>query len=109
MEGPRWRGRRGQRGARPPQVRAVPERAHGTHLDALRPCLLLALHRGLAQPEAGVPAVPLQLHNLEAGLCVPQRLLVRCIVDWHNQKTECPLCRSSFTTSKPVCVYHSDF
>ncbi|CAK0746013.1 hypothetical protein CVIRNUC_001661 [Coccomyxa viridis] len=33
----------------------------------------------------------------------------RCIADWHNQKPECPLCRSAFTTSKLVCVYHSDF
>ena len=33
----------------------------------------------------------------------------RCIADWHNQKPECPLCRSAFTTSELVCVYHSDF
>lgn len=33
----------------------------------------------------------------------------QCIADWHNQKPECPLCRSPFTTSGLVCVYNSDF
>ncbi len=33
----------------------------------------------------------------------------QCIADWHNQKAECPLCRSPFTTSGLVCVYNSDF
>ena len=78
MEGARGRSRCGRGGACPQEVRAVPERPHGAHLDALRPRLLLALHRGLAQPEAGVPAVPLRLHDLKAGLRVPQRLLAPC-------------------------------
>ena len=78
MEGPGGRSRRGWGGARPPEVRAVPERPDGAHLNALRPRLLLALHRGLAQPEAGVPALPLRLHDVQAGLRVPQRLLARC-------------------------------
>ena len=78
MDSPRERSRRGRGGACPQKVRAVPQRPHGAHVDALRPRLLLALHRGLAQPEAGVPAVPLQLHDVQAGLRVPQRLLACC-------------------------------
>ena len=78
MESPGGSSRRGRGGACPQEVRAVPQRPDGAHLDALRPRLLLALHRGLAQPEAGVPAVPLQLHDVKAGLRVPQRLLARC-------------------------------
>ena len=75
MEGPGGRSRRGRGGARPPEVRAVPQRPHGAHLDG--PC--------------------------------GHVFCWRCIADWHNQKPECPLCRSAFTTSKLVCVYHSDF
>mmetsp|Transcript_324 Transcript_324/g.934 ORF Transcript_324/g.934 Transcript_324/m.934 type:complete len:357 (-) Transcript_324:349-1419(-) len=32
----------------------------------------------------------------------------QCIAEWCNQKPECPLCRSAFTTSQLVCVYHTD-
>ncbi|KAL8497121.1 hypothetical protein ACS0TY_020702 [Phlomoides rotata] len=32
-----------------------------------------------------------------------------CIMEWCNEKPECPLCRSSVTHSSLVCLYHSDF
>ena len=65
----------GPRRAAAPALRAVPECARGAGRDALRPRVLLALHRRLAQPEARVPALPLAL--LHGGPCVrlPQRLL----------------------------------
>ena len=60
------------RGAQPQEVCAVPERQDVPHRHALRPRVLLALHRRLAQPEAGVSAVPVRLHNIGACLRVPQ-------------------------------------
>ncbi|CAK9165607.1 unnamed protein product [Ilex paraguariensis] len=32
-----------------------------------------------------------------------------CIMEWCNEKPECPLCRSPMTHSSLVCLYHSDF
>ncbi|KAK4490963.1 hypothetical protein RD792_017946 [Penstemon davidsonii] len=32
-----------------------------------------------------------------------------CIMEWCNEKPECPLCRSPTTHSNLVCLYHSDF
>nr|GLL37962.1 peroxisome biogenesis factor 10 [Ipomoea trifida] len=32
-----------------------------------------------------------------------------CIMEWCNEKPECPLCRSPATHSSLVCLYHSDF
>ncbi|KAK1369389.1 Peroxisome biogenesis factor 10 [Heracleum sosnowskyi] len=32
-----------------------------------------------------------------------------CIMEWCNEKPECPLCRSPLTHSSLVCLYHSDF
>ncbi|KAG0448423.1 hypothetical protein HPP92_027844 [Vanilla planifolia] len=32
-----------------------------------------------------------------------------CIMDWCNEKLECPLCRTPITHSSLVCLYHSDF
>ena len=71
-----WRG-----GTQPQEVCALPERQDIPHSNALRPRVLLALHCRLAQPEAGVPIVPVRLHNLGARLRVPQRLLARTLPD----------------------------
>ncbi|XP_072972192.1 peroxisome biogenesis factor 10 isoform X2 [Typha angustifolia] len=32
-----------------------------------------------------------------------------CIMEWCNEKPECPLCRESITHSSLICIYHSDF
>lgn len=32
-----------------------------------------------------------------------------CIMEWCNEKPECPLCRTPVTHSSLVCLYHSDF
>ncbi|KAJ4952804.1 hypothetical protein NE237_029636 [Protea cynaroides] len=32
-----------------------------------------------------------------------------CIMEWCNEKPECPLCRTPVTHSSLVCIYHSDF
>ncbi|XP_075646050.1 peroxisome biogenesis factor 10 [Castanea sativa] len=32
-----------------------------------------------------------------------------CIMEWCNEKPECPLCRNPITHSSLVCLYHSDF
>ncbi|XP_039006062.1 peroxisome biogenesis factor 10-like isoform X1 [Hibiscus syriacus] len=32
-----------------------------------------------------------------------------CIMEWCNEKLECPLCRTPITHSSLVCLYHSDF
>ncbi|CAK7352814.1 unnamed protein product [Dovyalis caffra] len=32
-----------------------------------------------------------------------------CIIEWCNEKPECPLCRTPITHSSLVCLYHSDF
>ncbi|KAK8654787.1 hypothetical protein V6N13_107385 [Hibiscus sabdariffa] len=32
-----------------------------------------------------------------------------CIMEWCNEKPECPLCRTPITHSSLVCLYHSDF
>ncbi|KAL2896888.1 Peroxisome biogenesis factor 10 [Bienertia sinuspersici] len=34
---------------------------------------------------------------------------VNCIMEWCNEKPECPLCRTPLTHSSLVCLYHSDF
>ncbi|GMH10760.1 hypothetical protein Nepgr_012601 [Nepenthes gracilis] len=33
----------------------------------------------------------------------------KCIMEWCNEKPECPLCRTPLTHSTLVCLYHSDF
>ncbi|XP_074276449.1 peroxisome biogenesis factor 10 [Silene latifolia] len=33
----------------------------------------------------------------------------KCIMEWCNEKPECPLCRTPLTHSSLVCLYHSDF
>ncbi|XXG51380.1 hypothetical protein AAC387_Pa02g5167 [Persea americana] len=32
-----------------------------------------------------------------------------CIMEWCNEKPECPLCRTPVSHSSLVCIYHSDF
>lgn len=32
-----------------------------------------------------------------------------CIMEWCNEKPECPLCRTPLTHSSLVCLYHTDF
>ncbi|XP_043722909.1 peroxisome biogenesis factor 10 [Telopea speciosissima] len=32
-----------------------------------------------------------------------------CIMEWCNEKPECPLCRTPVTHSNLICIYHSDF
>ncbi|XP_040997254.1 peroxisome biogenesis factor 10 [Juglans microcarpa x Juglans regia] len=32
-----------------------------------------------------------------------------CIMEWCNEKPECPLCRTPITHTSLVCLYHSDF
>ncbi|KAJ3698025.1 hypothetical protein LUZ61_001730 [Rhynchospora tenuis] len=32
-----------------------------------------------------------------------------CIMDWCNEKPECPLCRTPIAHSSLICLYHSDF
>ncbi|XP_038679000.1 peroxisome biogenesis factor 10-like isoform X4 [Tripterygium wilfordii] len=32
-----------------------------------------------------------------------------CIIEWCNEKPECPLCRTPITHSSLACLYHSDF
>lgn len=32
-----------------------------------------------------------------------------CIMEWCNEKPECPLCRTPMNHSSLVCIYHSDF
>ncbi|CAL9126082.1 unnamed protein product [Musa textilis] len=32
-----------------------------------------------------------------------------CIMEWCNEKPECPLCRTPITHSSLVCIYHADF
>ncbi|XP_058078772.1 peroxisome biogenesis factor 10 isoform X2 [Magnolia sinica] len=32
-----------------------------------------------------------------------------CIMEWCNEKPECPLCRTPVTHSSLVCIYHADF
>lgn len=58
-------------------LRAVPGRARRADRGALRPRVLLGLHRGLAQPEARVPAVPRAVRHRRAGVRVQWRLLMR--------------------------------
>nr|CAD1832312.1 unnamed protein product [Ananas comosus var. bracteatus] len=32
-----------------------------------------------------------------------------CIMEWCNEKPECPLCRTPITHSTLICIYHADF
>ena len=50
------------------------------------------------------------VHMCVCVLCVWHCSVCRsCIMEWCNEKPECPLCRTPLTHSSLVCLYHSDF
>ena len=71
-------------------LRAVPGRARRADRDALRPRVLLGLHRGLAQPEARVPAVPRAVRHRRPRVRVQRRLLMRGAAQPEAPKTLYP-------------------
>ncbi|KAF5941132.1 hypothetical protein HYC85_022299 [Camellia sinensis] len=44
-----------------------------------------------------------------ANTQLPRLVVTNCVMEWCNEKLECPLCRSPLTHSSLVCLYHSDF
>lgn len=53
--------------------------------------------------------VPWPVGNALTTLHPPSPVHRNCIMEWCNEKLECPLCRSPMTHSSLVCLYHSDF
>ena len=85
------------------QMHLVPEQSPTPNNYTMRSFILLVVF--LAAKDSSVYSMSAET----AIISISWSVCRNCIMEWCNEKPECPLCRTPITHSSLVCLYHSDF